>query len=166
METTVPGVFVAGDGVTIKGYLAAIQEGKIAGLEASAQLGYLSRGEANRLIRSSQKELSRLRRFSREMNKISTPRPGVLEVITDDTIICRCEEVTMGDIRAAVADGATDVNHVKRKTRSGMGYCQGRFCGQVMNELLWKLTKNPLKRESFTTRIPVKPIPLEVLSGS
>jgi thioredoxin reductase/bacterioferritin-associated ferredoxin len=163
METSVPGIFVAGDAVTIKGYSAAIEEGRIAGLAACSQLGYLDPKEADRLMESSRRKLARWKKFSDAMNVMSAPKPGIFGAISDDTVVCRCEEVTMGDIRAAVSAGATDVSHVKRKTRSGMGYCQGRFCGQAINEIMWRLTGKTRQRESFTTRVPVRPIPLEVL---
>jgi thioredoxin reductase/bacterioferritin-associated ferredoxin len=163
METSVPGVFVAGDAVTIKGYTAAIEEGRIAGLAACSQLGYLDPKEADRLIDSSRRKLARWKKFSDAMNVMSAPKSGIFGAISDDTVVCRCEEVTMGDIRAAICAGATDVNHVKRNTRSGMGYCQGRFCGQVINEIMWRLTGNTRQREAYATRVPVRPIPLEVL---
>ncbi|MEW6264479.1 MAG: FAD-dependent oxidoreductase [Thermodesulfobacteriota bacterium] len=163
MATSVPGIFVAGDGATIKGYPAAIEEGRIAGLAACAQLGCIDPKEADRLTESSQKKLARWKKFSAAMNSISAPRPGIIQTISDETVVCRCEEVTMGDLRAAVRSGATDINHIKRKTRSGMGYCQGRFCGQVINELIWGLSGDSRPREVFTARVPVRPIPIEVL---
>jgi hydrogen cyanide synthase HcnB len=160
METSVPGIFVAGDGVDVKGYLGAIEQGKIAGIEAAAQLGYLPRVEADELIRRRRPALKKMERYGRALNTLSVPRKDMLDIITDDTIICRCEEVTFGDIRLAVAEGARDSNHVKRKTRLGMGYCQGRYCGQVINELISRLTESPMERGHFTFRVPVKPIPI------
>jgi hypothetical protein len=71
----------------------------------------------------------------------------------------------MQDVISAVADGATDVNDIKRRTRLGMGHCQGRFCGQVINELIWRLTGVVKQREIFTSRTPAKPVPFECLAG-
>ena len=99
------------------------------------------------------------------MDAISTPRPGIFDILSDDTIVCRCEEVTMQDVTRAVADGAKDVNDIKRRTRLGMGHCQGRICGQVINELVWQLTGVRRQREIFTPRIPAKPIPFACLAG-
>lgn len=70
----------------------------------------------------------------------------------------------MKDIRSAVAQGAGDANDIKKRTRLGMGHCQARFCGQVINELIWKLTGVPKEREVFTPRVPIKPVPFGVLS--
>ena len=165
METTVPGVFAAGDGLTIKGYSAAIEEGRIAALEACTQLDRVDRSEADRLLRPSLRKLKRFNRFGQIMDAISTPKPGIFNILSDDTIVCRCEEVTMQDVISAVAAGARDVNDIKRRTRLGMGHCQGRFCGQVINELIWRLTGVRKRREIFTPRIPAKPVPFECLAG-
>jgi thioredoxin reductase/bacterioferritin-associated ferredoxin len=163
METTVPGVFVAGDSSQIKGYEAAIDEGRTAGIAACAQLGKLSFDQADQLIRSLRNKLKRATRFAEALDAISAPRPGILDSIPDDTIICRCEDVTVGNIRTAVGYGARGINDIKRRTRLGMGHCQGRLCGQMINELLWKLTGESLPREVFTPRIPAKPVPFSAL---
>ena len=165
METSIAGVFVAGGGRTIKGYPAAIEEGRVAATEASVHLGHISRKEADRSLEPSRKKLKRFRRFGRIIDALSAIRPGVLEVISDDTIVCRCEEVTLGKIASSVVDGAIDVNDVKRRTRLGMGHCQGRICGQLINELIWKLTGDRKERTLFTPRIPAKPVPFEALTG-
>ncbi|UCE56246.1 MAG: FAD-dependent oxidoreductase [Desulfobacterales bacterium] len=165
METTVPGIFAAGDGLTIKGYSAAIEEGRVAAIEACTQLERVNRREADRLLRSSLRKLKRFKRFGRIMDTISSPRSGIFNILTDDTIVCRCEDVTARDVIFAVADGARDVNDIKRRTRLGMGHCQGRICGQVINELMWKLTGIRKQREIFTPSIPAKPVPFEWLAG-
>ena len=165
METNVPGVFAAGDSLTIKGYSAAIEEGRVAALEACTQLDRVDRREADRLLRPSLRKLKRFNRFGQIMDAISTPRPGIFNILSDDTIVCRCEEVTVRDVISAVADGARDVNDIKRRTRLGMGHCQGRFCGQVINELIWRLTGVRKQREIFTPRTPAKPVPFACLAG-
>lgn len=78
----------------------------------------------------------RAERFGRTIDVLSAPRSGLFDIVTGDTVVCRCEDVTMAQIRTAVDDGARDVNDIKRRTRYGMGHCQGRFCGQVINELI------------------------------
>jgi len=165
METSKPGIFVAGDCLTVKGYLAAIEEGKTAATEACIQLGFTNRKHSGASLAVSAKRLKRFKRFARAIEAVSRPHSGLLDIISDDTVVCRCEEVTLRDIRSAVAEGARDVNDIKRRTRLGMGHCQGRFCGQVINELIWKLTGNIGKREMFTPRIPARPIPFGILAG-
>jgi NAD(P)H-nitrite reductase large subunit len=84
--------------------------------------------------------------------------------IPDHTVICRCEEVTMADVRMAVANGAADINDLKRRTRTGMGHCQGRFCGQIVQDLIARVSGKPMARDCFTPRIPAKPITFETLA--
>jgi hydrogen cyanide synthase HcnB len=165
METSVAGIFVAGDDTRIKGYAAAIDEGRIAGIEACVQLGKTSKDQADKSIRTLEHKLQRATRFARAIDGISSPKPGLLDVISDDTVVCRCEEVTFSEIHTAVTNGAADINDIKRRTRSGMGHCQGRYCGQVINELLWKLAGYAGNREYFTPRIPAKSVPFGALAN-
>ncbi|MEX1325841.1 MAG: FAD-dependent oxidoreductase [Desulfobacterales bacterium] len=165
LETTVPGIFVAGDGAQVKGYEAAVNEGKLAGVEAAHQLGQVAQKDANQWIGSLEKKLKKMAAFGKILDRLSTPEPGLLEIVPDTTTVCRCEEVTLGEIKKAVGDGAASINDIKRRTRLGMGHCQGRFCGQVINELLSLLNKETRTRGSFTPRIPVRPVPFKVLAG-
>ena len=54
----------------------------------------------------------------------------------DNIIICRCEEITLGEIKQAIRDGARDVTGVKRRTRAGMGLCQGRTCEKLVQQII------------------------------
>jgi len=56
--------------------------------------------------------------------------------MTDDVIVCRCEEVTLGEVRRAIREGAVDVRGVKLRTRAGMGLCQGRTCETLVARIL------------------------------
>jgi len=163
METTVDGIFVAGDGADIKGYEAALDEGRVAALAACKQLGIVPSG-SRKENRALAKRLASARAVGAAMSSGARVRRGLLDVVTDDTIICRCEEVCYADIKAAVAEGAKDVNDVKRRTRMGMGNCQGRFCGQFVHDLMCKATGEQLGRTVFTVRPPLKSLPLEVIA--
>ena len=99
------------------------------------------------------------------MSEAALPRPGLLEAVTDETIVCRCEEVTYKDIKDAVAHGARDLNDLKRRTRLGMGNCQGTFCEQVANELMWKAAGEIWPRTWFTVRQPIRPVPIGVFAS-
>lgn len=79
--------------------------------------------------------------------------------------ICRCEEIAADEIRQAVADGARTVNDVKRRTRAGMGLCQGIFCVRPIAELIHAVTGVPLAAiVPMTARPPVRPVPLGLLA--
>ena len=77
----------------------------------------------------------------------------------DDIIICRCEEITLGEIKRAIREGARDVTGIKRRTRAGMGLCQGRTCEKLVQQILKEqLGEKAEKIGSSTSRPPVKPM--------
>ena len=76
-----------------------------------------------------------------------------------DTIVCRCEEVTLGAVEAALGDGVPTIGEVKRRTRLGMGRCQGRYCAPVLASLLAERQGRPVDELAFfAPRVPAKPI--------
>jgi len=84
----------------------------------------------------------------------------------NDLIICRCEEVTEREILEAIKNGARSVNDIKRRTRAGMGLCQGRTCRRLASQILAKTQKIDLKEiPPSTFRPPVRPIKLRSLAG-
>lgn len=80
--------------------------------------------------------------------------------------ICRCEEITADEVRAAVAAGARSLNDVKRQTRVGMGPCQGIYCLPTVATLLRAgTTLPPAAIIPMTARPPVRPVPLDLLAN-
>lgn len=83
-----------------------------------------------------------------------------------DLIICRCEEVTRGEILEAMEMGAETLNEVKRLTRAGMGLCQGRICRRLVTQIYGqKMGKRPGKIRPTTYRPPVRPLTIETLAS-
>ena len=77
----------------------------------------------------------------------------------DDLIVCRCEEITVGDIKKAIAEGAVSVEGIKKRTRAGMGLCQGRTCSKLVSQILGSQTgmkAGEIKPD--TARMPIKPV--------
>ncbi len=84
----------------------------------------------------------------------------------DDMLVCRCEEITVGEIRQAIAEGALDVVGVKRRTRAGMGLCQGKTCEKMVQQILaQELCIGPEQTGSSSIRPPVRPITFGTLAG-
>lgn len=84
---------------------------------------------------------------------------------TAGMMICRCEEVTDAAIAAAIGEGARTLNDVKRRSRAGMGMCQGRWCSHAIAALVAAETGQPLTvLAPMTARPPVQPIALGVLA--
>jgi len=166
METTSPDVYAVGDCTGIAGGLVAIEEGRIAGLAAAQRLGHLTPTEARERMAPSRERLAGLKRLREVLDRISVPRPGLYELAKADTIVCRCEEITLGEVKAALADGATAMKEVKRMTRMGMGNCQGRMCGPALQEIIaGEKGFSPDRIGYLNPRPPVRPIPLGVLAG-
>lgn len=162
METSLPGVFVAGEVAGIGGAYAALAEGTLAGLSAARRLGYRV---ADAHFSGARRERETRRRFGDLVNDVFAFKPGVYDQIADDTLVCRCEEVTAGQIRDAATAWGADVNFVKGVTRCGMGYCQGRICGETVEELTARAVG--CAREAvgaFRVRSPLKPVQVSALA--
>ncbi|MFJ9868021.1 NAD(P)/FAD-dependent oxidoreductase [Streptomyces sp. NPDC101165] len=156
-RTDVPGVWAAGETTGIGGAALSLAEGHIAGRSVAARL----RGATPdpRRWAAASRARTRLREFFAALDTVYAPPAGWADRITDDTVVCRCEEVTAGQVRTAVGTlGAGDLRTVKLLTRAGMGWCQGRMCGPAVAGL----TGCPLTpgRRPFA-----RPVPLGVLAG-
>ena len=83
-----------------------------------------------------------------------------------DLIICRCEEVSRGEILTAINNGARTVEEIKRATRAGMGLCQSKTCFRVIQKILSEVTDQLIADITpFTSRPPVRPLSVKVLSS-
>jgi bacterioferritin-associated ferredoxin len=97
------------------------------------------------------------------LDALYTPRPPRLD---DATLVCRCEEVTAGQIRVAARIGALGLNQLKAFTRCGMGPCQGRMCGATAAEVMAAARGVPVEQvEPYRTRFPTKPLTLGELAA-
>jgi NADPH-dependent 2,4-dienoyl-CoA reductase/sulfur reductase-like enzyme len=84
----------------------------------------------------------------------------------DDTLVCRCEEVTAGEIRRVARLGCRGPNQAKAFTRCGMGPCQGRQCRNVVSALIGEVHGLPMAEVGdYRARPPLKPITLGQLAG-
>src|SRR5271157_588383 len=164
LQTSLPGVYVAGDGAGIGGAENSRLEGRIAGVSAALRTGKLSTQQAEEINRKMKPELAQQRRFGRLLGDLFSPKPGLTSLARDETVICRCEELTKKEILAAIAEGGESVIWVKRMTRAGMGLCQGRSCGRLVAQLIAQQTgQDPGQVPPDTQRPPERPIRLEIL---
>jgi NADPH-dependent 2,4-dienoyl-CoA reductase/sulfur reductase-like enzyme len=165
MATSSPGVFVAGDGAGVGGADVAEAQGRLAGLGAAQHVGKLGPTRARARAAASLRTLRQFAAFRRTLGRILAPRPGLYELAMDDTIVCRCEEVSAGEIRAAIDEGARHVTEVRAVTRAGMGLCQGRMCVPTLTGLLGRWAGvSPETAGHFPPRLPVRPVPVPVLA--
>jgi NADPH-dependent 2,4-dienoyl-CoA reductase/sulfur reductase-like enzyme len=165
MESTVPGVFVVGDGAGVAGSAVALAEGHAAGLAVANRLGRLADRDYSREAARARGRLRHLAGFRRVMDELYCFGPGLYTLAEDLTTLCRCEEITVSEALEAVRDGAAHVNEVKAWTRIGMGRCQGRMCGPALGHLVAQTTGRPVTDAGvFTARPPAKPVPLAALA--
>ena len=155
-RTDVDGVWAAGEATGIGGAVLALAEGEIAGYSIAARLKGVEPGRADRAAPA--RTRARLRKFFAAMDSAYAPPAHWTEQVTDDTVVCRCEEVPAGAVRQAVQDlGATDLRTVKLLTRAGMGWCQGRICAPGVAGVAG-CAAGPAKRPF------ARPVPLAVLA--
>lgn len=83
----------------------------------------------------------------------------------DDMIICRCEEITKGEIRQAVHDGMYTLTDIRRYLRTGMGLCQGQTCTKLVKGIVaGELGVSPIELEPASARSPMRPIEMKILA--
>jgi thioredoxin reductase/bacterioferritin-associated ferredoxin len=162
-NSAVAGIAIAGDGAGIAGAAAAQAYGLLVGLAAARALRPGVRGLApEATVRA---RLARVLRGRAFLDAYYRPpeqfrRPG------RDTLVCRCEEVTAGQIIDTVALGCTGPNQMKAFLRCGMGPCQGRLCGLTVTELIAQARGvTPQEVGYYRLRPPVKPITLAELAS-
>ena len=84
----------------------------------------------------------------------------------DEVLICRCQEITLGEVRAAIRGGAKDLRQVKGQTEAMMGLCQGRTCRrQIIGEIAGIAGVDPAQLLARRSRPPVRPISLQALAA-
>lgn len=84
----------------------------------------------------------------------------------DDMLICRCEEITRGEIRRAVHDGMWTITEIRRYVRAGMGLCQGQTCSRLVKGIVAKeLGVSPAELEPATSRAPMRPMEMRILAN-
>ncbi len=161
-ETSVPGLFIAGDAAGIGGWRVAAIDGRLAGLRAAETLGVSIDAARRSRLRLERRPHAALRPF---LDALGRPREELLAP-ADATVVCRCEMVTAGTVRAAVQAGATGPNEVKIRTRCGMGPCQGRLCGPSLTMLVAEARGvSPAEAGHLRIRPPLKPVTLGDMAG-
>lgn len=160
----VPGILVAGDGRGIGGAVAAALQGELAGLAAAHNVGKLDGAQRDRMaapLRTALRSHLGIRPF---LDALYRPKPAN-RVPADDVVVCRCEEVTAGDIRGFVALGCSGPNQAKSFGRCGMGPCQGRQCGLTVTEIIADARGVPPQEVGYyRIRPPIKPVTLGELA--
>ncbi|CAG9251509.1 NADPH-dependent 2,4-dienoyl-CoA reductase/sulfur reductase-like enzyme [Paraburkholderia unamae] len=164
----VAGVYLAGDGVRVRGADAAERAGRLAALaalqDAGEPLSSATLAEAARL----RVELARYTRFAQGLRKAFPWPAHFAAALPDDTVVCRCESITAGELRRVVREtGATEANRAKAFSRVGMGRCQGRFCAHAGAEVIAAEARVPLEAVGrLRGQAPVKPLTMTLSAAA
>jgi NADPH-dependent 2,4-dienoyl-CoA reductase/sulfur reductase-like enzyme len=163
-ETSERDIFVAGDGASIGGAVAACLKGEIAALRIAEMAGRLSESEAAAAAKPIRSQLARALSARPFLDAYYRPRRAVF-VPDDHTIACRCEEIRVASIKAQVSSGRPGPNQVKAFTRAGMGPCQGRQCSYTVANVLAAAEGRSVPDVGlYRVRPPLKPVTLGELA--
>lgn len=163
-QLTVPGIYVAGDGAAIGGALVAALQGELVGLGVAQALMRCTPAQIADRAATLRGDIRRHLAIRPFLNRQYRPRDEN-RVPADEVVVCRCEEVTAGAIRAQVALGCVGPNQTKSFSRCGMGPCQGRQCGLTVTEVIAEASGlSPREVGYYRIRPPLKAITLGQLA--
>ena len=163
--TPIERIAVAGDGAGIGGADAAATRGRLAAIDAARRLDRLDAEDADGLSSALDRTLSRQLAIRPFLDTWFRPADWLMRP-RDDVIVCRCEEVTAGELRRVAALGCQGPNQAKSFTRAGMGPCQGRLCGPVVSEIFAKAHRQTVQATGYyRIRPPVRPITVGEAAG-
>jgi NADPH-dependent 2,4-dienoyl-CoA reductase/sulfur reductase-like enzyme len=164
-QTSLPNVAIAGDGGGIAGAEAAVLAGRLAALDAALWLGHISQPERDNRAVPIRQELDKQRAMRRFLDHLCRPQRPAMVPVEDEVIVCRCEEVSVGQIRSAVRLGAAGPDQARDFTRCGMGPCQGRICGPIVSAVIADELGRPIGEiGTFRPRAPFEPITIASLA--
>ncbi len=184
LESSIPGLFVAGDGggMCSRPEIAAA-EGWLAGTSAAASLGFAGHNREDAVAELDRIAPGRLAEIAAvdawyiqgalsgipPVESYSDDLPAIDAADRDDQderMICPCEGIREPEILAAIAHGARSLNDVKRRTRAGMGVCQGVQCGHLIRTMICEQTGiDPARVPPMTSRPPVRLLRLADLAS-
>jgi NADPH-dependent 2,4-dienoyl-CoA reductase/sulfur reductase-like enzyme len=163
--TSLPNVFVAGDGGGIVGAEASEAQGRLTALAVANALGRIDARARDTEATEPGRALARALRGRAFFDTLYRP-PDAFRRPLGDTVVCRCEEVTAAQVADAARRGCTGPNQVKAFLRCGMGPCQGRFCGLTVTEIIARERGVPPANVGYyRLRFPVTPLALGELAA-
>jgi NADPH-dependent 2,4-dienoyl-CoA reductase/sulfur reductase-like enzyme len=159
-RTSVDGVWAVGDGAGIGGAPLAEARGELAGADVAASLrGSTAAPRGGR-------RAARSARFQAALWKLYSAPPMLDQLATPETLVCRCEEVSLAEAEEALADGVGRIGALKRVTRAGMGGCQGRYCGAILAGIAARRGDAELSEaDFFAPAAPIKPVTVSTIAG-
>jgi thioredoxin reductase len=164
-RTSVSRLYGAGDCAGVRGSASARETGRVAALSAALDLGRLDQASYEREMSAVRRDQSRKPRET-SISLTAGPRSSAMQWVPDKTVVCRCESISAGELRAAIAAGACEINALKAATRCGMGPCGGRVCEEAGAALLECAGLSRQTIGKLTARAPLRPLSMTLLTGN
>lgn len=163
-RTSMPGLFVAGDVAGLRGASVAEAEGRIVGFAAATNADQADRIDAEPALRDAVRMRQRYTAFQTAVRQTLQVPASLWKQVGDDTVVCRCENVTLAEIRGALEGGHVSLNAIKRQVRAGMGWCGGRTCLHAVAALA-DLHCGATSANMMTPRPLARPVSLAALAN-
>ncbi len=165
-KSSMKGLYIVGDGSGISGAIAAEEKGELAAYSILKDLKLIDETEFENNTSKVIKKLKRYEIFAKGIAKLNATPKSLIENISNNTVICRCEDITKKDIIHAAENGARNLNQIKSWTRFGMGPCQGRTCQYSVAKIASEHLRCNIKDLGYLTgRTPLRPFPLDKAIG-
>jgi NADPH-dependent 2,4-dienoyl-CoA reductase/sulfur reductase-like enzyme len=159
--TSKENVYIGGDSGGIAGHEAAAVQGRIVANHLAVSLHRLPSSEARCNNQGLERELAQINQYASALNRAFFPAKGLYGDLDRSVIVCRCEQVTVGDVIDGIEKGYRNINEIKR-TRVGMGLCQGRTCEWATAQIMLRHGIPMEEIGYFNLRPPLSPIPFSV----
>ena len=165
-ETTIPNLFIIGDGAGIIGAKASEASGHLLGIQIRSSLKSTQDLRNSKNYKSWQSILSKELQFRPFIDTLFKPRKNFRIPDSGHTIVCRCEEVTAKQVQENIRLGCLGPNQMKAFCRAGMGPCQGRLCGITISEIIASERNVSVSDVGYyRLRPPIKPLTLLELAN-
>jgi len=165
-RSSMQGLYITGDGAGISGAIPAEDKGELAAYALLKDQNIIIEKEFKNKTSRIIKRLNRYEIFAKGIAKLNFTPKDLINNISENTILCRCEDITKRDIINAVNNGAKNLNQIKSWTRFGMGPCQGRTCQYSVAKVASEELKCNVKDLDYLTgRTPLRPFPLDKAIG-
>jgi thioredoxin reductase/bacterioferritin-associated ferredoxin len=165
-RSSIKSLYVTGDGSGISGAIAAYDKGILATCALLYDEKIIDEKEFNNLSNKILRRLNRYEIFAKAIANLNSTPKELIKEIADNTILCRCEDITKKDIIYATEKGAKDLNQIKTWTRCGMGPCQGRTCQYAIASVVSNQLNCKIEDLGYLTgRSPLRPVPLDKSIG-
>jgi NADPH-dependent 2,4-dienoyl-CoA reductase/sulfur reductase-like enzyme len=162
-QSSHPDIFIAGDSAGIAGAKSAAYLGELSALKIAKTLNKVPSDTFEKRTSNTMKKLIKESAIRPFLDTLYRPAKSFL-IPSDDTIVCRCEEVNAKEIRDTVANGCQGPNQSKAFSRAGMGPCQGRLCGLTVANVIADERNIAVDDVGYyQVRSPIKPITLSEL---